>query len=86
MSICRWSECDLYIFESEIGIQCYVASNRVDGNGQRRAIGLPRDGEAKTFGTWGELLDYVRELKALGYDVPDRVIDDIAAETAANTD
>lgn len=43
-------------------------------------IDLPHAGEFRTFGTWGELLEYVNELKALGHRVPDWVIENIRQE------
>lgn len=46
----------------------------------RAPIGLPHDGEYRTFGTWGELREYVTGLKALGYQVPDWVFREIEAE------
>lgn len=68
MALCRWGECDLYIYQSSLGgIDCFVA-----------AIGLSHDGEFKNLGTWAEVLTYVTELKAVGYDVPDSVIEEIA--------
>lgn len=57
---------------------------------RRVPIGLPHDGDYRRLGTWGEVQDYVTGLKALGYNVPDWVIDEIAGEiddaTAAKRD
>ena len=95
MALCRWSECDLYIYESTAGIMCHVARSRytdgaagkiLDGRdlvpGDLVSIGLPHDGESRVFDDYGDLLEYVEKLKALGYDVPDWVIEDIREEAA----
>ena len=47
---------------------------------RRVPIALPHDGDYRRLGTWGEVLDYVTGLKALGYNVPGWVIDEIAGE------
>lgn len=118
MALCRWSECDLYIFESSTGgIQCYVASRRrvnepvppstpVGGSDEDwarfweeyglynvaldacelRPIGLPDDGAMRVFSYWSDLLPYVTQLKALGYYVPDWVIEDIVQEVMVEAD
>lgn len=116
MAICRFSDyqCDLYIYESALGIECYVARSRYENEpepppfpagvderewaqfwidyGEHKAqieaarllpIGLPADGTGEIFSTWSELLAHVREIKALGYQVPDWVIESIEAEKEA---
>lgn len=116
MALCRWSDyrCDLYIYESDWGIECHVAWRRrlgepepplipVGGDDEAwqvwhkafvvyeeqllaaplERIGLPHDGESRTFGEWGELLAYVTGLKGLGYGVPDWVIEEIKEEVGA---
>lgn len=79
MALCRWGECDLYIYESTLGgIDCHVAARRIGKGDDLDPIGLGHDGEFKNLGTWAEVLTYVTELKAAGYDVPDSVIEEIA--------
>ena len=115
MSLCRWSDykCDLYIYESERGIECHIAYRHVvdepkppampfDGDDkdwakywplyhqysaeydsrEKEPIGLTHAGESRTFGDWSDLLSFVTELKAIGYDVPDWVIESIKEEQA----
>lgn len=43
-------------------------------------IGLPYDGDWRTFAEWSELLEYVLMLKETGYWVPDWVIESIREE------
>ena len=47
---------------------------------RRVPIALPHDGDYRLIGTWNEVQDYVTGLKALGYNVPGWVIDEIAGE------
>ncbi len=92
MALCRWSECDLYIYESREGIMCHVAARRyADGNAVRVnvdddpvlvPIGLGHDGEMKVFYDYSDLLEYAQMLKEAGYDVPDWVIEHIREEAA----
>ena len=95
MALCRWtSECDLYIYESAEGIMCHVAANRYADGATTAAeandasslipIGLPHDGEWKTFLEWADLLEYALLLKGTGYAVPDWVIEDIKEQMAAD--
>lgn len=46
-------------------------------------IDLPHAGQFRTFSAWGELLEYVTELKALGHRVPDWVVESIEEEIKA---
>lgn len=118
MAICRWSDyqCDLYIYESSFGFECYVAAKRYEDEpeppplpaGDDNAdwlswqrlyqeylkrlkacslvpVALPHAGEAKVFQAYGELLDYVVELKSIGFLVPDWVIEDIKEENETST-
>ena len=113
MALCRFSDyqCDLYIYESALGIECHVARSRYENEpeppsfpaGVNEAewaqfwrdyeayrsqidaarllpIDLSADGTWEIFSTWGELLDHVRHLKSLGYQVPDWVINSINEE------
>lgn len=42
MALCRWSDvdCDVYIYESAQGIECWVASNRIVNGPERPPISL----------------------------------------------
>lgn len=84
MALCRFSDrdCDLYIYESLFGIECYVAAARLGEGEERVAIGLPLDGTLRTFGGWDELLEFVVELRRLGYLVPEWVVEEIELEMA----
>lgn len=109
MSWCRWSSldwrCDLYVYESERGVEVDVAVRRriidpeslpapidpavdIDAWAQRadevheivrRAdmipIGLPHDGEYRTFDTLDEAADWIDELDRMGYVVPEGMTD-----------
>ena len=115
MALCRFSDyqCDLYIYESEQGIECHIAYRRRVNEPKPPVmpigkdadnplwntfwanyeayhdkldecalveIRLPYAGESRTFGEWGQLLEFVTELKELGYEVPDWVIEEIKEE------
>lgn len=82
MALCRFSDsnCDLYIYESAFGIDCHVAAARLGEGEERVAIGLPFDGAFRVLGGWVELLEFVLELRRLGYQVPEWVVEEIGRE------
>ena len=108
MAYCRWSDCDVYVYEDVGGgwtthvagrrrvagkapdinftsvetIQAtYAARNAwYEAHPEMNDIGLPCDGESYNDASPGECADRLQGLKAMGYDVPDEVIDELREE------
>lgn len=76
MSFCRWSSddfrSDFYIYESDQGFEVDVARKRPGVD--RDALPAPLSGTWRIFDTGPEAADWVEELVALGYCVPDGVV------------
>ena len=73
MAYCRWSDCDVYVYESEQGWETHVAGQRIF-NGP---INLMYAGESFVDATPGECADRLALLKGIGFDVPEDVIDEL---------
>lgn len=118
MAYCRFSDGDVYAYESEDGYNVFVAGSRHDPPltrfdslditaptddsdstdyfsalveliAKRSAeaemaklvpINGPYDGDARTFSTPQELLDFLVTLRNAGYDVPEYALDDLKLE------
>jgi hypothetical protein len=49
-------------------------------NAERRKIGLRYDGQSFSFDTIQEMLEKLEQLKSVGYNVPERVLENIRTE------
>lgn len=72
MSYCRWSDCDIYAYESADGYCIHVAGN----------VGLANDGESFLLGDLDSFRAKMVELREAGYDVPDYALAAIDSEIA----
>ena len=85
MSYCRWSsnnyQCDVYVYESDLGFQTYVAGNRVNWDTHDRVfIDHPEAGQSYTDTTPGQCADRLEKLKSEGFKVPQYAIDELRKE------
>jgi hypothetical protein len=81
MSYCRWSsdegKSDVYVWhDCSGGWRTWVAEVREDGKPKR----LPHDGECFRDRTRRGLLQTLRNLRTLGYHVPDHAIERVMQE------
>lgn len=72
MSYCRWSDCDIYAYESADGYCIHVAGN----------VGLAHDGESFLLGDLDSFRAKMIELREAGYDVSDYALAAIDSEIA----
>jgi len=76
MAYCRWSDCDVYVYQSERGWETHVAANKfADG-----PIDLPHAGENFVDETPGKCATRLFYLRKIGYMVPQYAIDELHAE------
>lgn len=67
MALCRWSDfrCDLYIYESNGGIQCHVAHRRYVDEPEPPVVPVPVDGDDAAWRAWhAAYLAYTEQLAA----------------------
>lgn len=64
MSYCRFNEGDVYVYESDQGIECCGCAF----------------GGSKTFATPADTVAHLMEHRAAGHDVPQSAIDELQAE------
>ncbi len=70
MSYCRWSDSDIYAYETENGYCIHVSGN----------VGLALDGESFLLGEIELFRAKMVELRGMGYYVPDYAIAQIDEE------
>lgn len=72
MSYCRWSNSDIYAYESDTGYCIHVSGN----------VGLPQDGQHYLLDDLESFRAKMIELRKAGYRIPDYVFTAIDAERA----